>query len=62
MTRPLTPQQTEVARLVARDMCNKEIAQTLGLSTETVKTHLAGAFLRLGLRSRVGLAVWVARQ
>lgn len=42
----LTPTQREVLRLAA-DHSNSEIAQVLGLSRETVKTHLARAKMRL---------------
>ncbi len=48
----LTPRQTEIALLAARDVSNKEIARRLVLSPATVHTHLAAAFRVLGVRNR----------
>jgi DNA-binding NarL/FixJ family response regulator len=58
---PLTPQQTEVARLVASGLRNVDIARELGIAEGTVARHIfdAGATLRqLGypVRGRVKLA------
>jgi LuxR family transcriptional regulator, maltose regulon positive regulatory protein len=49
----LTLRETEVLRLIAAGMSNKEIARTLGLRPETVKTYLKSAFARLSVRGRV---------
>jgi LuxR family maltose regulon positive regulatory protein len=43
----------EVLRLIAGGMSNKEIARTLGLRPETVKTYLKSAFGRLSVQGRV---------
>lgn len=48
-----------MAQAVARECSNAEIAGHLYLSETTVKTHLASAQLKLGLRNRVGVAVLV---
>jgi DNA-binding CsgD family transcriptional regulator len=48
----LTPRELEVLRLVARGMSNKEIAADLGVTTHTVKYHLAAVLDKLGVRSR----------
>ena len=39
-------------RLVARGLGNKEIAADLGITTHTVKYHLAAVLEKLGVRSR----------
>jgi DNA-binding CsgD family transcriptional regulator len=49
----LAPRETEVMRLIAAGMSNKEIARTLGLRPETVKTYLKSAFARLSVQGRV---------
>lgn len=52
----LTPQQTEISRLVAVGETNKEIARRLVISHRTVDHHLRNIFTALGVRSRVELA------
>lgn len=56
----LTPQQTEISRLVADGETNKEIARRLVISHRTVDHHLRNIFTALGVRSRVELARRVA--
>ena len=51
----LTPRQREVCTLMATGLLNKQIADRLGTSVNTVKTHRAEIFRRLGLRSMVDL-------
>lgn len=53
----LTEREAAVARGVARELSNAEIARELYLSDATVKTHLSSAQLKLGVRNRVGVAV-----
>jgi DNA-binding CsgD family transcriptional regulator len=57
----LTPTEAEVARLVAQGLSNADIGQRLFMSRSTVKTHLAHAFDKLGIGSRVELAAAAAR-
>jgi DNA-binding CsgD family transcriptional regulator len=53
----LTPAETQIAELVARGYTNPQIAKELLISRRTVQAHLAHIFTKLGLRSRVELAV-----
>lgn len=57
----LTPQELEVATSVARGATNAEAAGALYLSPKTVEAHLTRAYRKLGVRSRTGLALRLAR-
>ena len=48
----LTAREEEVLSLMNRDLSNKQIADQLGISVNTVKTHLAHAFAKQGQHSR----------
>jgi DNA-binding NarL/FixJ family response regulator len=50
-----------VARLVARGMSNADIAAELVISIRTVTSHLDHIYGRLGVRSRLALAQWLAQ-
>jgi DNA-binding NarL/FixJ family response regulator len=52
----LTPTQRRVAELVAEGRSNKEIAQTLFVTVNTVEAHLSQVYSKLGVRSRTQLA------
>ncbi|WP_281939008.1 LuxR C-terminal-related transcriptional regulator [Micromonospora sp. AKA38] len=52
----LTPAEFRVVRLVARGMSNRDIADELYLSQNTVQTHLARIRAKLGVRSRLDIA------
>ena len=48
----LTPRELATLRLMADGKANKEIANELGISDRTVKTHLGHLFEKLGVASR----------
>lgn len=50
--RNLSPREREVVRLMADGQTNRQIAQTLDLGEETVKTLIGRAFDKLGVRRR----------
>ena len=58
----LTRSERRVADLIAQGMTNREAADELFLSPDTINTHLRHAFLKLGIRSRVRLARLVAER
>lgn len=50
----LTGQEMKVLQALASGRANKEIARSLGLSPNTVKTHLANLFVKLEVPTRTG--------
>jgi DNA-binding NarL/FixJ family response regulator len=56
-TAGLTAREQLIANMVVRGACNKEIAVQLNLSESTVKTHLQHIFAKLGVSSRLALAL-----
>jgi DNA-binding CsgD family transcriptional regulator len=55
----LSPREREIAMLVHRQRTNREIAEELFLSEKTVQTHLRNIFAKLGVSSRVAVALAV---
>jgi two-component system nitrate/nitrite response regulator NarP len=55
--RRLSERERQIAALVARGMKNKDIAQELHISENTVKRHLQSIFNKTGSRDRLELAV-----
>ena len=53
----LTPRELEVAAAVARGFTNNAVGDLLGVSVETVKTHVGNAMDKLGARDRTQMAV-----
>jgi DNA-binding NarL/FixJ family response regulator len=58
----LTRRERQIASLVAKGLTNRDIAVQLGLSAHTVKNYLLTIFEKLGVSTRVGLAVLLSGQ
>ncbi|WP_062069627.1 helix-turn-helix transcriptional regulator [Demequina sediminicola] len=57
----LTERERQVAKLVAQGYANRDVAERLYVSVRTVEVHLGRVYRKLGLRSRVELAVLAHR-
>jgi len=51
---PLSPQQREIALMIAQGRSNQEIAEGLGVSGNTVAYHIKQLFLKLDVHDRAG--------
>jgi DNA-binding NarL/FixJ family response regulator len=58
---PLTRRESEVLKQLALGLTNKEIAQALGISYETVKEHVQHILRKIGVSDRTQAAVWAVR-
>jgi len=56
----LTPKEVQVATLVWQGLTNREIGKIIGTSEQVIKNHLRSAFDKLGVWSRLELAMYVA--
>jgi DNA-binding NarL/FixJ family response regulator len=59
---PLTQREFEVLRHLANGLTNKEIAEAMHISYETVKEHVQHILRKLGVTDRTQAAVWAVRK
>jgi DNA-binding NarL/FixJ family response regulator len=57
----LTRREVEILRLVAEGRSNRQVAQLLWVTDQTVKFHLGNVYRKLGLTNRVEAARWAAQ-
>lgn len=57
----LSPRELQIAELISKEYLNKQIADELGIAEMTVKNHLRRIVKSLGVKSRVGVAVWYVK-
>jgi DNA-binding NarL/FixJ family response regulator len=55
---PLSERETEVLVLLAQGLTNRQIADALYLSPETVKTYVSRLYAKLGVTNRASAVVW----
>jgi DNA-binding NarL/FixJ family response regulator len=56
----LTPKEVQVATLVWQGLTNREIGKLMGTSEQVIKNYLRSTFDKLGVWSRLELAMYVA--
>ena len=56
----LTPKEIQIAILVWEGMTNREISRIVGTTEQVIKNHLRNTFDKLGVWSRLELAMYVA--
>ena len=57
----LTSRESDVLKLIARGLSNKEIGRELNLAEITIKLHLRNVFRKIGARSRSEAAVMATK-
>ena len=56
----LSPKETQIAILVWEGLTNREISRIVGTTEQVIKNHLRSTFDKLGVWSRLELAMYVA--
>jgi DNA-binding NarL/FixJ family response regulator len=59
---PLSTREMEILQFVTQGKSNKEIAQLLGISHQTVKNHMTSILKKLDVRDRTQAAVYALRR
>lgn len=58
---PLSTREMDILRQIARGLSNKEIAQNLGISRQTVKNHMTSILRKLAVNDRTQAALYALR-
>jgi len=61
-SRPLSKREEEITFLVAEGYSNRQISERLDLSEHTIKNYLFRVFEKLGVTTRVGLALYALKR
>jgi len=54
----LSPREVEILALVAQGLSNQEISEHLFLTINTLKSHIRGAYRKIGVSSRAQAVAW----
>jgi len=52
----LSPRERDVLRLIEEELTDRQIAESLGISSRTVATHVSSILHKLGVRNRAEAA------
>jgi len=55
----LSPRQTQVIRMLFDGYCDKQIAEELGISVPTVRSHLQRLYARFRVQDRTALVIYI---
>jgi DNA-binding NarL/FixJ family response regulator len=58
----MTPRELDVISLIAQGLGNREIAERLGIATDTVKSHVRNVMEKLALHTRLQIAAYAHQQ
>lgn len=59
---PLSSREMEILKHIAQGLSNKEIAQKLGISRQTVKNHMTSILRKLAVNDRTQAAIYALRR
>ncbi len=59
---PLTPKEMEILEYIAQGMLNKQIANELGISEQTIKNHVTSILRKLNANARTEAVVLAVKQ
>jgi NarL family two-component system response regulator LiaR len=59
--KPLSRRETQVLHYLAEGKTDKEIANVLNISPETVKNHVQRIYRKIGVHRRTRAAVWAVQ-
>lgn len=62
LTPALTPREHQIAQAIANGRSNRDIASQLGITEQTVKNHLTNIFGKVGVGSRLQLALVLVKR
>jgi DNA-binding NarL/FixJ family response regulator len=59
---PLSKREMDILQLITRGRSNKQAAQELGISYQTVKNHMTSILRKLAVNDRTQAAIYALRQ
>lgn len=60
--RPFSPRQMQILELLADDLGTEEIAERMGISTNTVRTQIEAILMKLRVNRRSSAIIWYLKE